>query len=244
MSSKNVITLLGILAAFIAGWWGLQYLDLAPQPEEGDREYAETTDLYFIDIVYPMAESSAAQKRVDGIINEEIAYFKAESVGIIDEQEAARIREQGRLYELIIEYKPYAWGEFVSYEFDIYTDTGGAHPNGFFRTITFNAAGEEIALEDLFIDGAPYLPRLSEEAYQRVLAVLEARVGGEVTPEMEEEVRLGTAPTPEALQFFYLHDGALHLLFPPYQVAAYAAGSFDIKISFSELEDILRPEIK
>ena len=246
MAVKNVVILLVIVAILGGAWWlTTQYSTpvstLVPQ---GDHHFAEATDLYSIDITYPAAPSAAIQARIEDIVSEEITRFKSESVGLIDDQEAARIRATGRPYELIIEYKPHAYEDFVSYEFDIYLDTGGAHPNSFFRTATFDAGGQELLLEDLFVEGAPYLNRLSEEAYAGVTAELASRTGGEVTPDMADTVRLGTTPSPEALQFFYLDDGALHLLFPPYQVAAYAAGSFDIAIPLSELQDILRPEIR
>ena len=64
--------------------------------------------------------------------------------------------------------------------------------------------------------------------------------GGGFTPDMEETVRIGTSPTPETLQFFYLDGGALHIIIPPYQAAAYAAGYFDISIPLSSLKDILK----
>ena len=256
MTLKNVGILVVVVAVLGVLWWLLGG-SIAPQSQmqeenplayeetaSGDRIYTEETDLYSIHIIYPRVANAEVQTRIDSLVREEIAWFKEESVALIDEQEAARLREAQRHYELIIEYKPYTLEPSASYVFSIYLDTGGAHPNAFYRTATFSAAGEELLLEDLFVQGAPYLPRLSEQAYTRVLAELGRRSGGEVTPDMEDGVRLGTAPSPEALQFFYLSNGSLHLLFPPYQVAAYAAGAFDIAIPLSELQDILKPAIE
>ena len=256
MHIRNIIILLVVVAVLLGAWWlSTQYPDPSFEPvvgeegavpltPQGTEHYAEETDLYSIDISYPKLANEAAQTRTEKIVAEEAARFKAESVALINEAEAERLRETGRRYELVGEYKAYTSGGFASYVFTIYLDTGGAHPNTFFRTVTFDEMGEEWALEDLFAPGASYLPRLSQEAYTRVLAELGNRTGRGVTPDMEDGVRLGTAPSPEALQFFYLEEGALHLLFPPYQVAAYAAGSFDIAISLSGLRDILKPEVK
>ena len=256
MALKNVGIFVAVVAVLGVLWWllGGSLTPLSQIQEEnpltyeetaaGDRIYTEITDLYSIHVVYPAVASVEVQARIEALVKEEVAWFKEESVALINEQEAERLREVERRYELIIEYKPYISGSFTSYEFDIYLDTGGAHPNAFYRTATFGTAGEELLLENLFVQNAPYLPRLSEEAYTRVLAELRRRTGGEVTPNMEDGARLGTAPSPEALQFFYLSDGSLHLLFPPYQVAAYAMGSFDVAIPLSELRDILKPEIE
>ena len=256
MPVRNTIVAL-VLAALVGGavWFStLNDVDTPAQgsPVEGQgveltwktERYTESTYLYSIGISYPSTTNPQIQTRVDEIVAEEILRFKADSVGLIDDIEESRIRAQGRPYELIIEYKAYSDRGLVSFEFDIYLDTGGAHPNSFFRTATFNQQGGELALEDLFLPEAAYLSRLSDEAYSRVLVELGRRVGGEVTSDMADIVRLGTAPSPEALQFFYLEDREIHLLFPPYQVAAYAAGSFDIAIPFSVLRDIVRPEIQ
>ena len=163
---------------------------------------------------------------------------------MINAQEAQRIRESGRPYELIIEYKPYLSKNFVSYEFDIYMDTGGAHPNGFFRTLTLDKEGREVTLEDLFVSGAPYLPRISVEVYTEVLAQLRERSGGEVSADMADMVRIGTSPTPETLQFFVLDGSDLVILIPPYQAASYASGTFAVRIPLSQLSDILKPGIR
>lgn len=252
---RNALLLLVGLAVLGGAWW---FVSQAPAPviktqaqsnlsyaltAEGDRYHEEITDLYSVKATYPNVSDAKVQAAVDAAIEDEIANFKSDAVSLIDETEAARIREQGRPYELGIEYKAYPSTKFDSYEFDIYLNTGGAHPNAFYRTLVLDKEGSEVTLQDLFTGGARYLDRLSIEAYPLVISQLEARVGSQVTPEMADTVRLGTEPSPEALQFFYLTDDALHLLFPPYQVAAYAAGSFDVAIPLSDLSDILKPGI-
>ena len=244
----HYVYILLVIVALAAGlwWFTTQYPSYAPAlvTDTEDLTYSETTDLFSIKVTYPAVQNQDAQARIDAIVDEEVAHFKAQSVAPITAEEAERLREQGRPYELTIEYTAHQAEAFSSYVFTVYLDTGGAHPNTFFRTVTFNAIGKEQTLEDLFVEGAPYLPQLSEEVYPRVVAELKARTGGAVTPDMEDGVRLGTASSLEALQFFYLEDNTLHLLFPPYQVAAYAAGSFDVAIPFANIQDILKPELK
>ena len=146
----------------------------------------------------------------------------------------------GRKYTLDISYKPYVSPGFVSYVFTIYMDTGGAHPNGFYHTLIFNEQGDSVSLSRLFKDNSRYLDRISTFAYGQVLTQLKGKTGRELTPEDENTVRMGTAPSPEALQFFYLDGSDLVVLIPPYQVAAYAFGSFEARIPLDSLKDILR----
>lgn len=248
---KAILVLVGFVAIVGAALWFMP----APAPQapvhtglsytltqSGERYHEEVTDTYSIRVLYPNIPNAEAQAAVDKVVEEVVGYFKGDIISLINEAEAARIRQEGRPYELGVEYKPYLSARTASFEFDIYLNTGGAHPNAFYRTLVLDKQGKEVALADLFVPEAPYLERLSSESYTRVLAELGERAGSEVTPDMEETVRIGTSPSPEALQFFYLTDDALHLLFPPYQVASYAAGSFDIAIPLTALADILNPE--
>ncbi len=173
-----------------------------------------------------------------------IADFKQESGLESLTEEDIQIQGLGadRKYALGAEYDEFQGKNTVSYVYRIYMDTLGAHPNHFYLTFTFDHEGNELLLGDIFTQNSDFLTRLSQEAYARVVEELTTRAGGEVYPEMAETVRMGTAPSADALQFYYLTPTDLHLLFPPYQVAAYAAGSFDIAIPLSELSDILKPE--
>lgn len=219
---------------------------------EGDYQYVEDADYYRIEARYPahtVLDDTAADKLARAHIETElaaaIAQFKSENRLDILTPEDIQIQGLGgdRRYTLTMEYKTYAGEGTVSYVYSIYMDTLGAHPNGFYRTFVFDKRGGALSLEELFAPGSRYLDRLSAAAYSQVLAQLKQKAGN-VTLQMEEDARMGTEPSPEALQFFYLEDGELHLLFPPYQVAAYAAGSFDAVVSLADLADILKPDFK
>jgi hypothetical protein len=201
---------------------------------------SENTPFYTIDARYPKDAPPYVGKAIIDIISA----FKEENN--LDHLTPEDIQVQGlggdRKYALDIKYNSYG-SVTDSFVFTIYQDTLGAHPNTFYRTFTFDRQGREVTLGDLFVSGSNYLERLSTLAYTRVVDELRERAG-EPTPEMLDTVRIGTSPTPETLQFFYVNGNKLHLLFPPYQVAAYAAGSFDVSIPLSELDDILLPEYK
>lgn len=212
----------------------------------GDFKYEKKTDYVRFSAVYPSAtglsvEADAkARLAMENWIKEQENQFSIDTKEMLDDREMARLKETGRWYETGITYKKYSGNNMTSYVYAIYQDTGGAHPNGFFKTITFDATGNEVTLENLFKPDARYLDVLSAKSKVLVTKELENRLGQKVDESIEDWVRMGTAPSPEALQFFYLDGTNLVILFPRYQVAAYAAGDFEARIPLSELSDILK----
>lgn len=263
MTNKQILGALGVLVvlALVFGWLASRTQPAAQEPMAGDEStvlkgrlesdqnyhYQETTDGYKIEAVYPaevpLPTTEAGKKAaltIENKLAEGIAAFKADAAQMLTPDELERLQQSGAKYALGFDYTDYAADGYHSYVYQVYQDTGGAHPNGFYLTFVFDLEGNQVSLEQLFAQDSKYLDKLSAEAYPKVVAELASRSGSKPTPEMLETVRMGTAPSPETLQFFYLYEDALHLLFPPYQVAAYAAGSFDIAIPMSELTDILK----
>ncbi len=204
---------------------------------QGDYQYSENAPYYTIEAQYPAHRLAIEQALADSITQ-----FKKD--GNFANLTAEDVQIQGlgpdRKYAFDAEYKTYSAPGYTSYFYTIYEDTLGAHPNSFFLIFVFDKDGNEVALANLFKPGARYLDRLSAEAQKQVLAQLAERVGAPVTPDMADTVRIGTEPSPETLQFFYIDGDALVLAFPPYQVAAYAMGSFEARIPLADLQDILK----
>jgi len=214
----------------------------------GDFVYKKETDYVAIDATYPSktslsaAADAKARLAIESSLKATIGSFDQDtSENMLTPDEEQRLKANHLKYSLSISYDEHASPGYVSYVFKIYEDTGGAHPNGFYSTLTFDMNGNMVELADLFKPGARYLDRLSTEAYKLVVAQLKEKSGTTKLDDTQlETVRMGTEPSPEALQFFYLDSGNLVLVFPPYQVAAYAAGSFEAKIPLASLKDILK----
>ncbi|HYF29348.1 MAG TPA: RsiV family protein, partial [Candidatus Paceibacterota bacterium] len=125
-----------------------------------------------------------------------------------------------------------------SYVYTITMDTFGAHPNTFFKTFNFDReTGAELALADLFLPGTPYLQELSTIARR------------ELPKEMGEfanydSIVAGTEPTEQNFANWTTEGSTLTIIFPPYQVAAYAAGPQYLDIPLGWLDDILKPEYR
>lgn len=262
MSGKQIAAGLIILVIAGAVAIGLQYIS----PEEGNKEVSQTepengviekeTDTSRITAAYPtetplaLSAGGEADARavlsMESFVNRVVADFNANAgAGISTEELVALGIGEGRKFELGIEYHVFTSENFVSYVFTVYEDMLGAHPNGYYHTFVFDQkTGAELALGDLFVSGSRYLDRISAETFSQVKAELEKRSGTPLGGEALDTVRIGTSPTPETLQFFFIEEENLVILIPPYQAAAYAAGDFKAIIPLLSLSDILKPEYR
>lgn len=220
----------------------------ATSTQGGDYRYVENQPYYTVDITYPAQLSLAsdastkAERTIEQALANDIAQFKQD--GDFANLTPQDIQTQGlgadRKYALGATYEKYEGANTVSYVFLVYEDTLGAHPNSFYSTFTFDQSGNLLQLADIFKPGSNYLTVLSPLAYQSVVAQLKAKEGSTPGSDELDTARVGTEPSPESLQFYYIDGNTLHLLFPPYQVAAYAAGAFDVPIPMSQLSTILK----
>lgn len=185
--------------------------------------------------VSPMADEKAVtilRTFIDG----EIRRFKENGnfENLTDTDIAMLGYEDGRKQLLKISYEEHLSEEAVSYVFTLYQDTLGAHGNTFFRTFVFaKGTGEGLVLPDMFKSGSAYLDVLSGISRNTLMENL----GENADAGMIDQ---GTTPFEDNFQAWYLKDGTLVLLFPPYQVAPYSAGPQKVEIPLSELESLLQ----
>lgn len=137
---------------------------------------------------------------------------------------------------LWIDYEEFQFSESViSLKFIISDYTGGAHPNTYFQTYTFDLTQETvIGFEDLFLEGSNPLAVLAPLAQQQLMETM-----GEFAD--TQWITEGTGENPANYQSFVLTESSLILIFPPYQVAPYAAGPQQVEIPLANLSAILKP---
>jgi len=146
--------------------------------------------------------------------------------------------DQGRKESLTIKYLIASSVNTVSYIYTIYADTLGAHPNGSFRTFTFDTnTGKELAIGDLFASDT-YLQTLSTIARAKLPRIIGTEYAN------PDFINPGTTPEEQNFQNFFLDNKDFVVLFPPYQVGPYALGPQTLRIPVSELKDILKPEFQ
>jgi peptidoglycan-N-acetylglucosamine deacetylase len=130
-------------------------------------------------------------------------------------------------------------GKVFAVLFTEYTDMGGAHPNSDYHTLDFLLPdGAQIFLPEI-VDGQRGLKRVSE----LVAADLLKRIGsGAEAMSDKDTIAMGTGPQADNFKDFVLLPDKLHIFFPPYQVASYAAGPQDAFIPLAKLKDVTRPD--
>ena len=140
-------------------------------------------------------------------------------------------------WSLYVTYEIYEYSEdIVTVKFDISEYTGGAHPNLYFNTMTFDLANQQLlSFTDLFQEDINPLTTIAPLAQEQLGAVLG-------TDEMTMQwIMQGTGDTNfENYRNYAVTDAGLMLFFEPYQVGPYAAGPQSVTIDWEILSEILR----
>lgn len=116
---------------------------------------------------------------------------------------------------------------------------GGAHPNSFTNFYHFNPKnGEKLSLEDFFIKGfKKELTPIAEKSFRKTL---------NVSPKanLVDEGFWFKNKVFELNDNFWFTEQGIHFLYNPYEVAAYAVGPIEAKVSYSDIEGLLKEEYK
>lgn len=194
---------------------------------------AEPEINYRVAVAYPQIEGpdTPAIGRINAAVRDSIEAFAA---GIRpDPGDFTGDPESDRMFVGEAEGGPKAMflqGRVFSSRVDVYAYTGGAHGNLFSFPFTYDlATGESVRLSDLFYGGTAYLDTLAAHVTERLVA----KRG---TGWMFEDA---IPPDPTYFAFFTLGADSLHVFFPPYAIAAYAAGPSEVAVPYTALEPVL-----
>lgn len=257
MNLKKILSAGGILVVLALIAVGISFIPRAPSSKQvdilsgvassTDTVHTEEGEFYTIRVVFPAhtALLATADVRARETIQTELLATVMEfkkGIEAYPAEEIARLNERDALLALDIDYRTYTSKDFVSYAFTIYEDTGGAHPNGYFKTFVFDATGKKLSLSDLFVgESSSYLAILGAEV--RTQAVARGVTLGEMSPKEVEAAlfKEGYAPKADNFQNFVIDGDRLIVFIPPYQVASYAFGSFEVVIPLQNLAQHLAP---
>lgn len=261
MEILGVVILVGLVLAFTV-WYMATHK--APEPFTGIPEEVATSTpealapnvieehgQYFdIKVSYPaetaLKTSLSAEADLEAVtlmedfVEESVREFKKQGnfENLTPEDVQIMGLSEDRKESIQIAYEEIKGEKTVSYVYTLFVDTLGAHPNTFYRTFTFDLkTGLELDIASLFVPRSDYLRRLSAISQFELAKSL---------GEFANVEYIGQGTKPEAINFqsFVIEDDELVLLFPPYQVAPYAAGSQEVSIPLEQLEEILKPEYK
>ncbi len=225
---SNIKTLLALLA-FVAA---------LPLSAEGaglpvaKAAYTEKSKAFDISVEYPKTGNAAIDAVLAAYARDSAGRFKAESADARQPGDPAYTlettfhvdRNDGKVFAVV---------------FEEYMDTSGAHPNGNYTTFNFSLPdGQQIFLPEM-LDGARGIKRLSEV----VQADLLKRIGtGADAASDPDTIKMGSGPYADNFKDFVLLPDKIHILFPAYQVASYAAGPQDAFVSLASLKDVMRKD--
>ena len=214
-----VLLLLVALPAFAAG------LPLAK------KTLAFQTKALDISVAYPQTGNKALDAVLADFARKQVADFKT------FEPDLAGGEHQ---YTLDVSYDVERNdGKMFGILFTIFADTGGAHPNTDFAAFNFVLpSGEQVFLPEI-VDGARGMKRVSDLAIAELIKTIGT---GEDSMSSKEDITSGAAPDALSLKDFLWLPKELHIHFPPYQVAAYAAGPQEVSIPLTQLQGVIRAD--
>ncbi|TCV95884.1 uncharacterized protein DUF4163 [Luteibacter rhizovicinus] len=138
---------------------------------------------------------------------------------------------------------------FVNVQVDGSAFTGGAHPAPIVDSFTYDSqARRVVTLPEFFTDPQAAETAFAAESRRQLLGALDDQ--DDPLASTSEQVDEGTAPGKDHYRVFTLltgDDGKVHgltFIFPPYQVASYAAGAQAVDIPTEIFASYLKPEYR
>lgn len=190
------------------------------ESREDDEDVAQ------IEMLYPQICDSAFDGTIEYIIDTVEKDLVARAKKDVPEFRKAVGRPDAAYMLQIEPFEIFFNDSVASALLSMYVDTGGAHGNTVFYSVNIDRTKEtRITLDSLFDQQSTYLEYLSKTATNAV----ERSLGSDVV------FKEGLAPKKENFSVFTLTDSVITFHFPPYQVAAYAAGPQKVTIPFSDL---------
>jgi len=192
--------------------------------------YAEKTLHTDISLSYPQTGMKAIDDDIRATIANTAKEFRGlargdyqEGDGVYTDHADYRIaRNDGQVFAVV-------WSEEADFH--------GAHPSSEIFTANYLLPdGWRVYLPEI-VDGARGFQRISALA----IASLDKQLSGPDALSDRDWIARGAAPVAINFEDFALLHDSLHLEFPSYQVAAYAAGPQTVDIPLAQLASVMRP---
>lgn len=195
------------------------------------RKVADHGSGFEIKAAYPHTGVAA----IDG----EIETWARARIGDFRKMAAAREPSESGTYTFNLDYEVARRdAQVFAVEFTESAYTGGAHGNVVIRSFNYLMPdGYRVDLQEV-LDGKPALARLSALA-SADLRRQSAEKGGVLD---DESIKTGAAAEWDNFHVFLLLPDALKIIFPPYQVGPWVAGTQEVRIPLNALRDVLRAD--
>jgi hypothetical protein len=201
-----------------------------PEVVETDAEFqfSEEAELYEINATYPKVASVGIASDIDVFVWNKIGEFKKFFETLSEEDERVLRESAAGKYLLGIRYEVHedTETEFVSYIFNVEEYTGGAHGNTSIVSLVYYG-DDKITFSKLL---------KQQENVSPVAAVVQGSVAELLGDQADINwIAEGAGPDSENFKNFYIKDGEVVFLFPPYQVAPYAFGEIRVSASTTDM---------
>lgn len=190
----------------------------------------EETDDYIVEINYPEIKNDELIAYSTDYIKEKEEEFKNE-IAIGENLNSFK-------YEFKTNYDIVENDNIVGLHLNIYEYTGGAHYIKYNKSYYYDKVENEVVSIVDFLKDEKSLEKLASISYYYVM-----KYSDENNLAFDEEwVKEGLNYNPDNFEHFNFIDDGLELIFPPYQVAYYAAGEIKIVIPYTELNGVIKKE--
>lgn len=227
---KKLFITLSIILLFISGIYAQTG---KMQITEKVFEEKNTEKRYEIGAKYPQLDGNSAavksfNEMAKKLVMEQVADFKKSMAEFTDEDRG--YLPEGSFYSLDAGYNLAALSEdLISVGYWASNYSGGAHPNSLSFALNYDLKNNRrLELADMFKAKTNYLKFISDSAIN------------DLKPRMnymsdDEWLRKGAGPEMVYFRSWTIYKDGLHFQFDPYQVAAYAAGSFEYILPYSKI---------
>lgn len=225
---KRRLTKFGKL--FFSGIFGLTVLILSLAFINHQRVFYEKDENknYIVEINYPKVKSKQLLAYTDDYIKNKKKEFKEE----ISKEEPLNSSK----YEFKADYKITDNNNILGLHLNISEYTGGAHHVRYDKSYYYNKENDEIVSIKDFLEKDTSLDKLANLSYYYVM-----KYSDDNNLNFDKEgVKEGLSSNLNNFEHFNFIDDGLEFIFPPYQIAYYAAGEIKIVIHYNELKGIIK----
>ena len=183
---------------------------------------------YIVEINYPKVKSKQLLAYTDDYIKNKKKEFKEE----ISMEEPLNSSK----YEFKADYKVTDNNNILGLHLNISEYTGGAHHVRYDKSYYYNKESDEIVSIKDFLEKDTSLDKLANLSYYYVM-----KYSDDNNLNFDKEgVKEGLSSNLNNFEHFNFIDDGLEFIFPPYQIAYYAAGEIKIVIPYDELNGIIK----
>jgi hypothetical protein len=213
----------------------------------GKDTQSASEGLYTMELKLPDLPPAAAPLR--DAIDSYVERQKRDFLASLDAP-GARARARELPWDLYLDIAVAARSDrFINVQVDGSAFTGGAHPAPILDSFTFDLEQRRVVgIDDFFADPRAAENAFATEARRQLLTALDDQ--DEPLASDSEQIEQGTEPGRNRFRVFSLLTGpdekvhGLTFIFPPYQVASYAAGPQAIDVPSEAFASYLKPEFR